>query len=232
VVALLATEPDCYYPVLAGLPEKSRLYCGNAHSLSVYDTRTNRPLGLVELSAQPVGLCCDPVTGRVFCALGDSGMAVFDPETDSVVPHIAVPVPVNALGYVRSSNSVYCVGDSAIAFIDTRTLKTTGSLRLGRLWPFAACDGDEGRVYLIGFSSAYVVHNNSPDHYLQSPTGPVLVSRDVFLYGTENASLFDATGRKLVVLRPGPNRLVGIPPGTYFLLRTGTARAQKLIVTR
>jgi DNA-binding beta-propeller fold protein YncE len=232
VVALLATEAHDKHRVLTGFPERSRLYCGNAHSLSVYDTRTNRPLGLVELGAQPVGVCCDPLTGCVFCAARDSAIAVLDPETDSVVARVAVPARVKVLGCDRASNSVYWVGDSTVGFIDARTLKPAGSLRLAPLWPFAACDGDEGRVYLLGFSSAYIVHNDNPDHYLQSRTGPVLVSRDVFLYGAESASLFDATGRRLMALHPGSNRLVGVPPGAYFLLRSGAARAQKLIITR
>ncbi|MBM3323723.1 hypothetical protein FJY69_09645 [candidate division WOR-3 bacterium] len=232
IVAVLPTIARENHRVLAGSPEKHRLYCANKTSLSIYETPTGRVIKKLELGAGPVALHCDPVTGRMFCALGDSTIVVIDPDGDTVVARFALPMRARVLGSIRASNFVYWVGDSAVGGIDPVALKATGVLRLPALWPFAAGDDDKGRIYVVGLDAVYVIHNRDPEYFLRSRTGPVFIARDAMLYGAQNATLFDITGRAVQTLRPGPNRLVGLVPGTYFLRRNGEAETRKVIITR
>ena len=229
VLARLPTEEKSH-DFLVAVPEEARVYCANSKSVSVYDCRLNALRCVLDFDAKPTSMCYDPIGRRVFCALGRSGIVVIDPVGDTVVTRLTAPDRTRKIGYNQAGNSVLWVGDTLVGFIDARTLEQTGMLHIPDLSKTVVCDEEENRLYLFGLSSMYIVRDTELEFHAQSQAGPALVGRTVALYGTRSAALLDAVGRKVMVLRPGENRLVGISPGTYFILREGEYKAQKVVL--
>lgn len=240
VMGELPTEAG-YHRFVSVVPEEKRLYYGNEHSLSIYDTDSTELLCLMELNDRPSGICYDPVGQKVFCSTESSGIYVLDPGADTVVTHIPIQEGIRAIGCSQTSNLVYWVGDSMVGFIDPRRLELTETINMPDLVPLPAdylwyeiplpvCD--ENRIYFFGLPAVYVVRDAEPEFVAQGKTGPTLVGRNVSLLGAKDATLVDAVGRKVMTLHPGRNRLVGLAPGAYFVLREGDPKAQKVVLLR
>jgi len=231
IVAAMPPVKGNHYCMLA-VPEADRLYLGSYRSLTIYDTGTNMTRQSLEFSKTPRRLCPDAAGVKVFCALEDSGIVVVDAAGDTACGRITAPDDVQAVDVNRTSGFVHWLGDSLVGFIDPGTLDQLVPVRVPDLRPFAVCDEAAGLVYCFDLSSVFAVRDRDPAHFVQSRTGPALVSRTVTLYGVRDADLLDAVGRRVMVLHPGANRLVGLAPGAYFVRRRGDGRTQKVVLPR
>jgi len=237
VIHISGIKPNGLF--LSGIPAQDRVYCRIMDSIAVFDARTLRRLSNLCSSGDYSGdyFCYSSLSGRAFFGGWDDSLTVVELATDSVVGKASTGSVLDCsgegiLGYMEASNSVYWLDESGVHLTDARTLEPAGFTAMKDLWPYVLCDGSQSRLYLIGYSNAYVVHNEDPKYHVQSRTGPVLTGRDVFLYGRIDAQLVDVAGRRLQTLRPGSNRLTSLAPGTYFILRLGTTKAQKVIITK
>jgi hypothetical protein len=98
------------------------------------------------------------------------------------------------------------------------------------------------RAFTIGDTAPGVAENLTPQSAV-SQTGPTIVHDVLFLpgalsYKPQAASLMDATGRKVMDLRPGANDVRALAPGVYFIRGPKTedgrpdAAVRKIILTQ
>ncbi|MBN2538089.1 hypothetical protein JXB37_07435 [candidate division WOR-3 bacterium] len=231
---LLAVLPlaDGRHELLAESPAEGRLYCQSGGELVSYDTRglSVRP-GPV-LGGVPTSLCTDPASGQVLCGLTSGELVRIDPRVDTVAGRLGLPEVADALGIDRNSGLACWVGESLVGFVDGRTFKARGALPVSGVLSHLVCDEIESRVFVLSVSSVVAIRGPEQGPDLWSATGPSLVGRTVRLYGSNAAALHDVTGRRVMSLVPGENRLLGLAPGTYFLVQDGRGGAQKVVLPR
>lgn len=162
---------------------------------------------------------CEDATGRyVYCAAvpdthpGPESLLVIDTQCDSIVS--TTPVP-----------------DMVWTFYGQWLVPNR---RTGRVY---VAPGSNGRLVVI--RDSVVIGLEETKH---TKTGlavqQTVVSRSVPLRLNTQADLYDASGRKAAVLRPGPNDISHLAPGVYFVREEPQAASskpqavQKVVVTR
>jgi hypothetical protein len=162
---------------------------------------------------------CEDATGRyLYCtALAlDSPyvqtLLVVDSQCDSVVMRMSLPGMVRGAGEWLMSN------------------RRTGRIYAGGWAP-------SGRLLVV--RDSVVIGFEESGH---AKTGLVMqqtvVCRCVPLLSTAQAHLYDASGRKVTSLRPGPNDISRLVPGVYFVRERSKAQrverqvVRKLVIAR
>ncbi len=195
--------------------------CGPDYTDSVYvvETRTDSVVSRFDAGRHIIQAVCEDATGRyLYCtALAlDSPyvqtLLVVDSQCDSVVMRMSLPGIVRGAGEWLMSN------------------RRTGRIYAGGWAP-------SGRLLVV--RDSVVIGLEESGH---AKTGLVMqqtvVCRCVPLLSTAQAHLYDASGRKVTSLRPGPNDISRLVPGVYFVRERSEAQSverqvvRKLVIAR
>ena len=147
----------------------------------------------------------------------------------------------------RTGNYVYFASDYLVA-VDTRTDSVVSGVHMPTGTDYLVRNSKTNRLYAIpGTDSVIqVVYDSIIFAGLQAPPGiptqarrlQTLLNRSAPLRSPTDAVLFDATGRRAAVLRPGPNDISHLAPGVYFVREglgtrgQGPGKTRKVVVTR
>jgi YVTN family beta-propeller protein len=180
-----------------------------------------------------------------------SDIHVLDTRSDTVDAVFTGPCQVSGMCLDRTGRYIYCAGyeDTAVFVIDTRTESVVAVINVpitAAAWEPLAVNRSTNRIYEAEYDYRPaglipVIRDSMPIglEELQS-AGPLprayqtILRQGVPLTTQESASLYDATGRVVAALRPGPNDISHVAPGVYFL-RKAQAQAQtvrKLVIAR
>ncbi len=181
-------------------------------------------------------------------------LAVVDTRTDSITRAFLVPFEVMRMCGGRTGNYIYLAGldwntpDGHLAVIDTRTDSIVSSVRTPVSTCFLTRNSRTNRLYAVGWagdSVIQVVYDSVVFAGLQARPGDVtpakclqtLLNRSTPLRVQEDVGLYDASGRRAVILRSGPNDISHLAPGVYFVRRPRTDdgrpdAVQKIVVAR
>jgi len=180
---------------------------------------------------------------------------VLDTKRDTVTARFGCSNMVSGMCLDHTGDYVYCAGydDSVVTVIDTRKDTFVAEVRVSTYAaprePLAA-NRKTNRIYeaqadqyhgngipVIRDSMLVGLEETKPKSRL-SGVGPTVVRRGTPMRVHATSELWDATGRRALVLRPGPNDIRHLAPGVYFV-RENQAQAQaqaeavrKVIVTR
>jgi YVTN family beta-propeller protein len=200
------------------LPSERKLYaCTNDYYdryFLVLDTRSDTVIARFSSPCQVSGMCLDHTGGYIYCAgYEDSLMFVIDARADSIVATFRV----------------------------TTTAAARDPLAVNRL---------AGRIYEAGYAAQNgigipVVRDSmlagieESNFWTGSPEGgSTVVSRSGLLRVSVICEFWDATGRRVAVLRPGLNAISHLAPGVYFVREEPQATgcrlqaARKIVVAR
>ncbi|GEM_PF-924051 len=178
---------------------------------------------------------------------------VLDTRNDTVTATFDGPCQVSGMCLDHTGDYVYSAGyeDSLVFVTDTRADSVVATVRTST-WAAArdplVTNRRTSRIYEAQFGSMYgngipVIRDSlligleelksAPRPWCARPT---LVSRSVPLRAVTRADLYDASGRKVAVLRPRLNDISQLVPGVYFLCeaqaRAQAQATQKLVITR
>ncbi len=225
---------------LVASPDGKRVYCWRPDALCTFDAAGDT---LVAEAPWVAGSASDllyvPGVNKVYCAdpgggpqCGQGCVLVADGTTDSVIAEIPLRMAW-ALGYDSANGLVYCSHgrDSAVTFIDSSTDSVVGLLNAGMWATTFATVPAHSRVYVggEGNSSIAVIRTDPPgveeamnDERRVMSWDASVVRGILFLPEAPNhkpqaACLMDATGRKVLELRPGANDVRALAPGVYFI---------------
>jgi hypothetical protein len=160
-------------------------------------------------------MCLDHTGDFVYCAaLVDSALLVIDTRVDSVVVTVRLPPSMaakkNSLVLNRATGRLYEA--------------QTDVYRYGDVIP------------VIHDSMLVGVEELASAEYMPC-VGPTVVSRGTPMRVLATSELWDATGRRVAVLRSGPNDINHLAPGVYFVRQASSVRRDassvtKVVVTR
>jgi len=178
---------------------------------------------------------------------------VIDGSGDSVIATVQCDQPPRFLCYDSAYNRVYCsISGSYVIVIDGTTDSITVAIHVGG-GPRGLCFSPaHDRVYVANSmgSSISVIRNSAPgieESFGLKVSGfkPIAtVVRGVLFQplGTvpirgQSPCLLDASGRKVLDLKPGPNNVRALAPGAYFVREASgvereASRVRKVVVTR
>jgi DNA-binding beta-propeller fold protein YncE len=185
---------------------------------SVYalDTKTDRIVSRFD-ARHYIGAMCEDATGRyVYCAARPNALPpleslfVFNTQCDSVVSRMSLP-DIDVYG-----------GDWLLPN------RCTGLIYVG--------PGPNGRVVVLRDSVVIGLEewrDAKPRRLIQQ----TVISRSAPLHSAIQADLFDASGRKAALLRPGLNDISRLAPGVYFIRQglgirgEGPGETRKIVLT-
>lgn len=175
--------------------------------LFVIDTRNNTLVDSLWVSPAIAGMCLDHTGNFVYCAaLYSAWLVVVDARVDSVVAIVGLPPIIaaekNPLVLNRATNRIY------VAQYDV--------YRFGNEIPVIRDS------MLIGLEELV---SSSPSRCI----GPTVVGRGTPMRVPGVSELWDVTGRRVAVLKAGPNDVSRLAPGVYFM-REAQAQAQAQVV--
>jgi YVTN family beta-propeller protein len=252
VLATVAVGPGPW--ALCCSQQHGKVYCANrgSNSIAVIDRYADSVIATVSVGSAPSALIYDASQDRVYCAR-TNWVSAIDCARDSVVRHIYTGGVPMALALDAVSHTLYAAdsGDNSVAIIDA-----VGDTLIERIGvpeaPVAlAWDPSDMRAYVACWygqsvavirdsMSGAIGERDKPAAFDPKPA-PAVVRGVLFLPGASGhkpqaASLMDASGRKVLDLKPGANDVRALAPGVYFV-REAQAQAQaeairKVVVTR
>jgi hypothetical protein len=164
-------------------------------------------------------------------------VVVVDTRADSIVSRFAVPWSSVGVCDDRTGDYVYFAGYRELVVADARTDSIVSSVGLLVSTQFLVPDRATNRLYVGGSTDSViqVVYDSVIFAGLQAaPRSPVhatlaqtLLSRSVPLRSATEAVLFDASGRRVAVLRSGPNDISRLAPSVYFVREEPQASDRK-----
>jgi DNA-binding beta-propeller fold protein YncE len=216
-------------------------------ALTVLSMESLRPIGSVPLPPQESEegvLVYLPSARKLYGAMLTSGweptdsIYVLDTRTDSIVSRFDARHIIRAMREDATGRYVYCTampetlpGPDSLLVIDSQCDSIVSRIHLpdmggtfagewlvpnrrtGRIY---AGPGSNGRLVVI--RDSVVIGLEERKH---TKTGlavqQTVVSRSVPLRLNTQADLYDASGRRAAVLRPGPNDISHLAPGVYFV---------------
>jgi YVTN family beta-propeller protein len=207
-------------------------------------------------SSVPLALCYNATDNRVYCAYisldrdGDDVM-VIDGATNSVLATVSAGYNPHALCYNSQNNKVYCANEASdnVTVIGGATNQVLQTIGVGRRPRDFTWNPVQNRVYVANYggSSISVLRDSAvgieegpkPQASSSKPAatvvrGVLFLSGDCPRTGTVPSVLLDASGRKVMLFRPGPNDVSRLAPGVYFV-REAQAQAQavrKVVIQR
>ncbi|MCX6841929.1 MAG: hypothetical protein NTX53_06600 [candidate division WOR-3 bacterium] len=150
---------------------------------------------------------------------------VVDSRSDSIVGKLRLPPSTGYMLSDRSGDYMYFFSDT-VAVLDTRTDSVVNRVGLPLYCSSIVKNGATNRLYLAGRSDAIqVVHDSvvlpgvhsAPSGLVRKARPRTLFSRSLPLRSETDEVLFDASGRRVAVLRPGANSIAHLAPGVYFM---------------
>jgi len=150
---------------------------------------------------------------------------VVDSRSDSIVGKLQLPSSTGYMLSDRSGDYMYFFSDT-VTVLDNRTDSVVNRVGLP-LYPNNIVRNDAtNRFYLTGHSDAIQVVYDSvvlpgvhsaPGGLVRKARPRTLFSRSQPLRSETDDVLFDASGRRVAVLRPGANNVGMLAPGVYFM---------------
>jgi DNA-binding beta-propeller fold protein YncE len=188
-------------------------------------------------------LCYNPAQNKVYCAnLGGNSVTVYDGWTDTLLATLAIGESPKALSFSEVGDKVYCsdaAGD-CVSAIDGVADSILVSIPVGDEPLDLVSTPVQGRTYVALYRAGSVaviregasIEEPGPGVPESERPASTFVHGAMNLTGSDGAALFDAAGRKVADLRPGPNELRQLAPGVYFVLGVRPAARSKIIICR
>jgi YVTN family beta-propeller protein len=239
-----------------GLPA-DRLYIVSSvdSMIHVIDAAQNRYVRAVPGPRLRGLACVDAARGLLYCATDYDSLAILDCSSDSFIGGISMPVGIvpTVLQYDSVNNRIYC-GSSVsgyVAVLDCATRNVVTIIHTGspvalawdpvRLRTFVA-NRDEATVSVIrdslrvGVTEAPGVERGMGEARATVVRGVLRLPESDLLSGASSV-LLDATGRKVLDLRPGENDVSRLATGVYFVRKSPGGQAigrsvEKVVVAR
>lgn len=221
--------------------------CASPQDRKIFAGWGGRPLWIVDMNnpAHVETLQTIPNVGMRFCNVpnahkvywcanyttpypGHSVFRAIDSRTNVITATFSIPYQVSGMRLDHTGNYVYCTGYevNVLLVIDTRTdsVLTMFDLPSSTFGP-PLLNRMTNRVYPSSSGNPIPVVRDSMLIGLEelksteriSGVGPTLVSRSVPFRSTTPAELYDASGRRVAVLRSGLNDIRRLAPGVYFV---------------
>jgi DNA-binding beta-propeller fold protein YncE len=207
--------------------------------LFVIDGQIDSVIRAVPMRPGPGYLCYNARRNEVYCAIdghwNDSVVCVLDCETDTVVATIVTGVHIIAPTYNPVSDKVYCLRNytdlMSLAVIDCEEKRVVADLPLmydNVLMEFDTVHNVTYVNWREGFELTVVADSDCVGLGGERQTHARLYPPPTIVHGvlflpeaasrkSQAASLLDATGRKVLGLRPGANDVRALAPGVYFV---------------
>ena len=150
---------------------------------------------------------------------------VVDSRSDSIVGKLSLPPSVGYMLSDRSGDYMYFFSDT-VAVLDTRTDSVVNRVGLPLYCSSIVKNGATNRLYIVGHSDTIQVVYDSvvlsgvhsvPAGLIQKTRPQTLFRRGQSVRCETRDVLFDASGRRVAVLRPGANDISHLAPGVYFV---------------
>jgi hypothetical protein len=150
---------------------------------------------------------------------------VVDCRSDSIVKKLSSPWLTGQMLSDRSDDYVYFVSDT-LTVLDTHTDSVVNRVGLHLAPANIVKDNATNRLYLAGYSDTIQVVYDSvvvpglcagPSGRIYAGRPQTLLNRSQPLRCVTESSLFDPSGRRVAVLKPGPNDISRLAPGIYFV---------------
>jgi DNA-binding beta-propeller fold protein YncE len=215
----------CYNPV------NDRVYAAVNDSRVVVDPVRKSIIDTIDLESGELAqrLCINTINNKLYAQTAIP-LAIVDCTSDSVLTHLPAGLRYAALLYEPDANHLYYTYDTMLVVVDGTADTIIARFSVTRSWAGLAFSRASHRLYHAGYSEIVVFHCPPPTHAAIGETGPTLISREITLLGTNPADLIDVTGRRVLRLTPGPNRLHTLPAGVYYLHRPIDRYTQKVIL--
>lgn len=158
---------------------------------------------------------------------GDRPDSVFvvDCRSDSIVKKLSAPGSADRM-LDRNGDYVYFVGGDSLTVLDTRADSFVNKIDVRVGVTLSMKNDATNRLYLTGYSNTIQVVYDSvvmpglhatPGDPTQALRAQTLLSRIQPLRCVTESALFDPSGRRVAVLKPGPNDISRLAPGVYFV---------------
>jgi DNA-binding beta-propeller fold protein YncE len=163
-----------------------------------------------------------------------SDIHVLDTRTDTVDAVFTGPCQVSGMCLDRTGRYIYCAGyeDTAVFVIDTHAESVVAVINVpitAAAYEPLAVNRQTNRIYEAEYWGTPdgwipVIRDSMPIGLEElRPTGSpprtcqAIIRRGVPLAAVRSANLYDASGRAVAALRPGPNDISHLAPGVYFV---------------
>jgi len=207
--------------------------CGWPSWVQAVDCTTDEIVAELAVGSDPYGLCCNPAHGKVYASCFDgNSVSIIDSHADTVRGVVYGAGPMGLM-YEAFRDRVYCTQgyDTTCLIIDGAGDTIREVVPAGPDPRYLVQGPRHNRIYVASFSGGVVaVLRDSGGGVEEAPTaergtpnaGPTIVRRVLNLRSAtcnlqSEMVLFDATGRKVLGLRPGLNDISPLAPGVYFL---------------
>ncbi len=225
-------------------PQNNKVYCASqlSDSVLVLDGASDSVIASVPSRRRPRVLCYGQQNNRVYCANGwSANVKVIDGATNRVIATVTVSDYPTAFCHNPQDNKIYCAnsGRGDVTAIDGATNSIVGVVDVGGEPLAFAQNPGENRTYLANHGNSGIsVLRNSMSGIEEScrPQASDLKLTATIVRGAlylrpsplllpvgegqdvrGQSLLLDATGRRVLSLRPGPNDVSGLAPGVYFV---------------
>ena len=235
-----------FYPSGVLYVERESLACcyGRADSVAFIDGMSNQLVEVTQVAGTPDYALYNPVGNKLYLASDYyDTVSVIDMATLQLAALIPVSSPTGALEFDSAANRVYCLGASGyhvVTVIDGRSDTVIGEVQT-LPWPGrTAWAGPLRRLFVSqpDYSVLTVITDTSHVGVLERGTAGrgragASVVRGVLFQPANgdgrraNSELLDITGRRVLVLRPGPNDVSGLADGVYFVREEPQAASLK-----
>lgn len=221
----------------------TRRVCVNQRGmeLAVLDADSGTEVARFFLQREPTCVAWSRTSGLLYCGLeyeaGLPGTLLrLDVAADSILDSLQVECGTpRELLHSPFSDLLYVSGGTGTTVIDCRAncpvATEPGGYAYSNYPTRVILDESTGRTYINRRGHIAVFRDTPRPYAVEGRFGPTLVGRNVTLNGVTGADLLDITGRRVGMLRPGPNLLDAVPAGIYFVRRRETDYTQKVIIT-
>lgn len=182
-------------------------YLHETDSVFAVSTGTDSIVAKFTLLWMAYGACDDRTGDYAYFASASGYLIAVDTRTDSIVSGVHIPLCAQFLVPNRSTNRLYAVG------------------------------GNDSVIQVVYDSVIFAGVRAASGNPAQLVRLQTVLRRDAPLRSTTAAALFDATGRRIAVLKNGLNDISRLLPGIYFW-REGSGAGckpravQKIVVAR
>jgi DNA-binding beta-propeller fold protein YncE len=248
---LTDTNPQLHCRLGSYDPSNHKVYAASDTALFVIDMYTRLPLESLSIPHADQAW-----TGQVYCARQSGKVywsrqypeylheidSVFtvDTRTDSIASIFTVPFMSTKVCEDRSGNYVYFSSGYLLA-ADTHTDSIVSGVRLPVGPNSLVRNSATNRLYFAGHTDSViqVVYDSivfaglqaAPGGQTQAARLQTLLNRSAPFRSPTDAVLFDASGRRAVALKDGPNDMSHLALGVYFI-REAQAQAQAQAVRK
>jgi DNA-binding beta-propeller fold protein YncE len=236
--------PDGHWDLVNFDPVQRRVYIAHGDDVLVIDADSGRVHAGFAQGSHLHAVVPVPGTDRLVTTnSGDKTARVLDAANGKVLASIPGPADTDSAAYDPATRDVVVIGGDSgeIELIDPRTMKSTGSLKIGGALEFGVPDG-KGRFFINGEeandievvdlkSLKVVAHYPMPE--CQRPTGLAYVEGDRLVSSCQGkAEILSAADGRVIASLPigaGPDAVIYDPKRHLALIPSGRAGTLSVI---